>query len=193
MNTTSRRFLLLPLTLVLLLSALFTGCRSTPAPDPSMTAVRSSSGSGTDSSADWIRARELERAGDVGLGLEERNLDMMRDGDRVEGLFPSVYFEFDQSFIRPQDRPMIQQVADYLVGNPNVSLLIEGHCDWRGTTEYNLALGGRRAQSVRDYLGQLGIAPSRMDTLSKGDLEATTNGDEAQMARDRRADFIFFR
>lgn len=156
-----------------------------------MTSVRSgSSGTGAQSD-DWIRAQELGRAGD--LGLEGRNREMMGDENRIEGMFPSIFFEFDQSFIRPEDRATIQTVADYLTSNSGVSLLIEGHCDWRGTTEYNLALGGRRAQSVRNYLEQLGINPTRIETLSKGDLEATTEGTETQMQQDRRADFILFR
>lgn len=110
--------------------------------------------------------------------------------NRIENLFSPVYFDFDQSFVRPEDRPTLQEVADYLNANPSAQLLVEGHCDWRGTTEYNMALGDRRANSVTAYMAQLGIAADRLETVSKGDLEAVTEGSESDMNRDRRADLI---
>ena len=154
-----------------------------------MTAVR---GSGTGGSADWINPEDIARA--EALGLSMRDADMMAgQGNRIEGLFSPVYFDFDQSFIRPADRGTLQEVARHLEENPSDQLLVEGHCDWRGTTEYNMALGDRRAGSVVAYLEQIGISPDRMETVSKGDLEATKEGTEAQMQQDRRADLIIVR
>ena len=74
--------------------------------------------------------------------------------------------------------------------NSQLSLLIEGHCDWRGTVEYNLALGERRANSVANYLINLAIPKNRIETRSKGDLESIVEGSKQEMANDRRVDVI---
>lgn len=166
------------------------GCRGPQAPDPSMTAVRGGADGGRQS-ADWISPEDVANAESLGLGLRDPS---MTGGDgmdnRVENLFEPVYFDFDQSFVRPADRPILQDVASYLGDNPGNRLLVEGHCDWRGTTEYNMALGDRRARSVTSYLESLGIDPDRMETVSKGDLEAVTEAGEEEMRLDRRADLI---
>ncbi len=174
-------------TAAVLLGALLlgAGCRNTQKPDPSMTAVR---GIGTSTrGADWVSPEDMAAAG--ALGLQGRDASLVA-GNRLENLFSPVFFDFDQSFIRPGDRPTLQQVASYLAANPTHRLLVIGHCDWRGTTEYNMALGDRRAKSVTAYLEQLGVSPTRMETLSKGDLEAVTEGTEEQMQFDRRADLV---
>lgn len=109
-------------------------------------------------------------------------------GDVIAGLLPSVYFDLDQSAIKPGERQKLIAAVKYLNENPTKKLLLEGHCDWRGTDEYNMALGDRRAQSVKNYLVKAGISADRLETLSKGSLEATKNGTEAQMAKDRRVE-----
>ncbi len=155
-----------------------------------MTAVRGG-GDGERESADWISPEDIDRAESLGLGMRDSSMtgsDAM--DNRVENLFEPVYFEFDQSFIRPADRPILQDVAQYLQQNPEYRLLIEGHCDWRGTTEYNMTLGDRRARSAYSYLESLGLSTDRMETVSKGDLEAVTEGTEEDMRLDRRADLI---
>lgn len=162
------------------------GCRGPQDPDPSMTAVRGSGiGAG---SGDWISGSDINSA--EAMGLEMRNSGITGDSNRIENLFSPIYFDFDQSFIRPSDRPVLQEVATYLSRNPTHKLLVEGHCDWRGTTEYNMALGDRRASSVVAYLTQIGVSASRMETVSKGDLEALTEANEQQMQMDRRADLV---
>lgn len=169
---------------------LISGCRGPQTPDPSMTAVR---GSGTGSnSADWISPEDIARA--EALGLSTRDSDMLLgEGNRIENLFSPIYFDFDQSFIRPADRGTLQEVARHLGENPADKLLVEGHCDWRGTTEYNMALGDRRAKSVTAYLEQIGVDTGRLETVSKGDLEAITEGSEDQMQLDRRGDLVIVR
>lgn len=174
--------------LALLTGLVFVGCRGPQTPDPSMTAVRGQGTGSGSGSADWISPEDIARAG--ALGLETRDPDMLGEGNRIENLFSPVYFEFDQSFIRPADRATLQEAARYLEANPGAKLLAKGHCDWRGTTEYNMALGDRRAGSVVAYLEQVGIAPDRLETVSKGDLDAITEGSEEQMRMDRRADLI---
>jgi len=151
-----------------------------------MTAVRGIGGDRT--SADWMDPADLANAEALGLGM--RDPDMMGEGNRVENLFSPIYFDFDQSFIRPADRGTLQEVAQYLSTNPAVKLLVEGRCDWRGTTEYNMALGDRRANSVVSYLQQIGVSAERMETVSKGDLDAITDGTDLQMQQDRRADLV---
>lgn len=136
--------------------------------------------------------RAVDRANDPNYqGLESRS-----DGGEfgasggIEGLLPSVYFAFDQATIGPKDRPSLQTAADYLASNPSARLIIEGHCDWRGTSEYNMALGERRAASAREYLVSLGVDAARLETVSMGDLEATQSDDESILQEDRRADLI---
>ena len=175
--------------ITLLAGVFFSGCRGPQTPDPSMTAVRGSGTGSGSSSADWISAEDIARA--EALGLPMRDADMMgNEGNRLENLFSPVYFDFDQSFVRPADRGTLQEAAQYLDANPSAKLLVEGHCDWRGTTEYNMALGDRRAASVIAYLEQVGVSTDRMETVSKGDLEAMTEGTDDQMQLDRRGDLI---
>lgn len=164
------------------------GCAQRQAPDPSLTAV-GHSGARAGSSADWISAEDIERAQQLGLGIRDDGFTVGEDGG-IRDMFSPVFFEFDQSFIRPSDRPVLQEAADYMLSNRSARMILEGHCDWRGTTEYNMALGDRRASSVKSYLVQLGVPDSRLETISKGDLEATTGGTESQMQFDRRVDLI---
>ena len=101
-----------------------------------------------------------------------------------------MFFGFDSSSISASERSKLQEAADYLMANPSDNLLIEGHCDWYGTTEYNLALGDRRANSAKEFLITLGISPDRIETLSKGSLEAVSGLSKAEAALDRTAKLI---
>lgn len=104
--------------------------------------------------------------------------------------YASVYFDYDRSYIRESERGVLNETAKYLLQNPGQRILIEGHCDWKGTTDYNLALGDRRANSVKSYLVELGVSPSNIDVLSKGDLDAVEGADDAGRQLDRRGDVI---
>ncbi|HZP58919.1 MAG TPA: OmpA family protein [Opitutaceae bacterium] len=122
-------------------------------------------------------------------GLQQRLPEGAIDkGNVIAGLLPTVYFDFDQSAIKAGERQKLLDAVKYLNDNPTKKLLLEGHCDWRGADEYNMALGDRRAQSVKNYLVKAGISADRLETLSKGSLEAVKNGSEDQMAKDRRVD-----
>jgi len=79
-----------------------------------------------------------------------------------------AFFDYDKADIRPDARDALQKSADFLKGYPNEKFVIEGHCDERGSTEYNLALGQRRANAVKDYLVSLGITADRISTVSWG-------------------------
>jgi peptidoglycan-associated lipoprotein len=110
--------------------------------------------------------------------------------ERGRGILTSVFFDFDRAEVRASERPAVEAAATHLKSNPNHRILLEGHCDWRGTTEYNLGLGDRRARSVQTFLQNLGITPDRIDIVSRGDLDATEGAPEATMARERRVEMI---
>ncbi|MBA4137112.1 MAG: flagellar motor protein MotB [Opitutus sp.] len=132
--------------------------------------------------------------GDVapGTGLEARNLPpgATEDEFTIRGLMEAVYFDFDRSAVKPSERPKVQAAVKWLNENADKRMLLEGHCDWRGTAEYNLGLGDRRANSVKKYLESLGIDPKRLEILSKGSVEAKQTGGDAEWAKDRRVDFV---
>ncbi|HJX14971.1 MAG TPA: peptidoglycan-associated lipoprotein Pal [Candidatus Deferrimicrobiaceae bacterium] len=105
--------------------------------------------------------------------------------------FENIYFDFDKSFIRNDAKPILAKVAAYLKKNPGSKLQIEGHCDERGTSEYNMALGQRRADSTKKYLVNLGIAGNRLSTISYGEERPADPGhNEAAWAKNRRAVFV---
>jgi peptidoglycan-associated lipoprotein len=102
-----------------------------------------------------------------------------------------IYFEFDRYEIRPDAARRLQAHAAWLKARPGDLLLIEGHCDERGTEEYNLALGEHRAESTKNYLIAQGIAPARIAIVSYGELlPACQLRDESCWAQNRRAHFL---
>jgi peptidoglycan-associated lipoprotein len=104
----------------------------------------------------------------------------------------TIYFDFDKSNIRPDETTVLDGNARYLLDNLGIKILIEGHCDERGTIEYNFALGDRRATATKEYLVKRGVAPDRISTLSKGEEEPADPGhNEEAWAKNRRAQFKF--
>ncbi len=177
----------------LLIAFAFSGCSKKPKrPNPLDTVMGQGSGGFGNGGGDFD---PLAMGGDASeFGIESRNASDLGGDDwrsrAREGVLPIVYFNFDSSSIAPNEREKLNQAAEYLTSNPRSKLVLEGHCDWRGTAEYNLALGDRRAKSVRDYLQTLGIAPNRLQTLSQGDLKATEGASSAQMTRERRVELL---
>jgi len=106
-------------------------------------------------------------------------------------LLKDIYFDFDKYDVRPEDALILKENADLLKKYPNVKIQIEGHCDERGTSEYNLALGERRANSTKNYLVSLGISPERISIISYGEEKPLdpNHGEEA-WAKNRRAHTI---
>ena len=103
----------------------------------------------------------------------------------------SVYFDYDQAIVREDQKEIMMKNAQWLKSNPQIRVKIEGNCDERGTAEYNLALGQRRADTVKDFLEGLGIVPKRMQAISYGFERPKDPGhDEAAWAKNRRADFV---
>jgi peptidoglycan-associated lipoprotein len=102
-----------------------------------------------------------------------------------------IHFDFDKYDIRPADAKMLDGNASWLKSNPNHLVLIEGHCDERGTNEYNLALGERRAKSTMNYLVSQGVQASRITIISYGEERpACSQKNEECWAQNRRAHFL---
>jgi len=98
-----------------------------------------------------------------------------------------VFFDFDKSAIKPEGQQTLQRQAQWLQRYPNVTVTVEGHCDERGTREYNLALGERRATAVRNALVALGVSANRVKTISYGkERPAVLGSNEAAWAQNRR-------
>lgn len=111
-------------------------------------------------------------------------------GSKVGGL-STVYFDFDRSDIRGDQQGEMQGNADWLKDHAKTDVKIEGHCDERGTDEYNIALGNRRANSAKSYLVNLGAKKDQLSTISYGEEKpAATGSDEGSWAKNRRAEFV---
>lgn len=100
-----------------------------------------------------------------------------------------IYFEFNRDELTPEARETLKSNTDYLSANSDLDILVEGHCDERGTTEYNLALGQRRAANVRRYYTSLGVRGKRLGTISYGEEKPADPGhDETAWSKNRRAE-----
>jgi peptidoglycan-associated lipoprotein len=108
--------------------------------------------------------------------------------DLVQNVGDRVFFDFDKYDLKPEGQQTLERQAQWLKAHPQVTVSIEGHCDPRGTREYNLALGERRATAAKNYLVALGIDPNRVETISYGkERPAVAGDDESAFAQDRRA------
>jgi len=113
--------------------------------------------------------------------IAARNLFMNED----------IYFDFDKSDLKPEAQKILKGKAKWLRNNSGESVIIEGHCDERGTSEYNLALGDRRAQSAKNFLVDLGIVESRLTTISYGEERpADSRPNETAWSKNRRNHFV---
>lgn len=119
--------------------------------------------------------------------------NLRKDWPRDREMFKSdtVHFDYDSSVIKSDDKTKVAAVADFLKANIQDAVEIEGHCDLRGTEEYNRALGERRALALREELIRLGIAASRVDTVSYGeDKPVDPAHNEAAYSKNRRGEFV---
>ncbi|MCX7792946.1 MAG: peptidoglycan-associated lipoprotein Pal [Thermodesulfovibrionales bacterium] len=107
--------------------------------------------------------------------------------------FPDIYFDFDKYDIRPDAKPVLEKLASWLKSNPKAKVLIEGHCDERGTNQYNLALGERRANAAKNYLMALGISSSRIETVTYGEERPLCREQTEECWQlNRRAHFVIY-
>lgn len=98
-----------------------------------------------------------------------------------------LYFDFDSESLRPESQEMLKQLADYMKKNPDAIVTISGHADDTGTSEYNMALGDKRARAAREYLEALGIEPKRLQTISFGEEKPAVEGeDDSARSKNRR-------
>lgn len=112
------------------------------------------------------------------------------DAGGIPGLM-TVNFDYDASNLTEAAKQALAGNAEWMNANPNVNVQIEGHCDERGSIEYNLALGERRSRAVKDYLVSMGVNPSQMLTISYGEEKLLSYGDsESDHSRNRRANFL---
>ena len=117
-------------------------------------------------------------------------MEFVEPGVEDRAVLKPVYFDYDKSNILPQYQPVLEGIAAWMNARPDRNLLVEGHCDERGTDEYNLALGERRALAVRRYLVALGVAADRVHTISYGEeMPAVPGSTEAAWSKNRRAEF----
>jgi peptidoglycan-associated lipoprotein len=109
----------------------------------------------------------------------------------MQAKLKDIHFDFDKYIIGNDDKPLLKQVADTLREHSNVKVIIEGNCDERGTTEYNLALGERRAVAAKEYLSSLGTESGRMETVSNGkEKPVCTESNESCWAKNRNDHFV---
>jgi peptidoglycan-associated lipoprotein len=143
--------------------------------------------------ADEAAAQEREQQAASEAATQMAEETVQRDEMMAKNMFEgeNVYFEFDSSALSPVAQGVLSGKADFLRGNPGTQVIIEGHCDERGTPEYNLALGDRRAESAKSFLVNLGIDPARFTTVSYGEESPVdTGGNDEAWAKNRRAKFL---
>jgi peptidoglycan-associated lipoprotein len=127
---------------------------------------------------------------DTKISNEALNMDAQgSDSGKIAGL-TTIFFEYDQSRLTSEARRILAENANWIKSHPGV-VQIEGHTDERGSTEYNLALGERRAKAVREYLVSLGLSSKKMSTISYGEERPLMKGSsEEAYAKNRRANFV---
>lgn len=123
-----------------------------------------------------------------GSGFESSNVDPRTMSDFEAAVSDRVFFALDSSTLNGEAQSVLQGQAEWLKANPGINVVVEGHCDERGTREYNLALGERRANAARNYLVSLGVAAGRLQTVSYGkERPAVLGSNESSWSQNRRA------
>lgn len=156
--------------------------------DASATAAEEQKATAEEASATQERAQQASAAA-AQMAEDNAQRDMLMAKNMFES--ESVYFEFDSAALTSVAQSVLAGKAEYLRDASGSQVIIEGHCDDRGTPEYNLALGDRRAESAKSFLVNLGIDPSRFTTVSYGEESPVDAGhDEDAWAKNRRAKFL---
>ena len=165
--------------MVLAMTALLAACATTPPPSAT-----------TDGQGQQVAATDVGQQPDVkGVDSGSMSSSGVTDHVAVKGL-QRVHFDFDQFTLTNEARVILKQNAAYLQANGGVKVVIEGHCDERGSDEYNLALGERRAAAAKQYLISLGVSSSRLSLISYGEEKPLiAQSDESSWAQNRRAEF----
>lgn len=178
-------------TILFISAAVFvTGCSKKPArptPDQTMFGPGGAKGAGEDGSLNPNAVNVPTDNAANGLAPRE---GIIIDGRQVRGAFQPVYFDFDRSALKASERVKLDAAAKYLADHPDHVILLEGHCDWRGTAEYNLGLGDRRSGAAKQYLTGKQADAKRVEIVSKGSLDAAKGAADDVMAKDRKVEIV---
>ncbi|MBN2420550.1 MAG: peptidoglycan-associated lipoprotein Pal [Deltaproteobacteria bacterium] len=142
------------------------------------------------------RERQEQAAADEAARLERIRQEQQRAQEAAQAAMAAIeaekiYFDYDSSELKSDAQEILTRKADWLKDNSDYKLKIEGHCDERGSTEYNLALGGRRAEAAAKFLNALGISSNRITTISYGEEKPAVEGkNEAAWSKNRRDEFV---
>lgn len=141
-----------------------------------------------------VTAEDIKNTADAKTGGNYASLSAAEDLTQKaveKGHLYTIYFDYDKYTVRESDMDFLTKNAKWLGINPDIKIRIEGHADERGETDYNLALGDKRARSIRKYLEDMGIGASRLDVVSYGEEKPATDGhSEEAWAKNRRAEFV---
>ena len=160
--------------------------RPTPAPGPGEGTATKQPGQTEEQRAAQLLA---SRGEDIPI-KESPTIAFVEPSAEDKVILKPIYFEYNKSNIRPEYQPVLENISKWMAKKADNQLLVEGHCDERGTDEYNLALGERRALAVRRYLVALGVSADRLHTISYGEEKPADPGhDEAAWSKNRRAEF----
>lgn len=189
-----KRQLLIHVMMAVLVAGLLTmvACSKPKVADPGTMNQRQSG----ETDAERAARLEAERAARLEAErIKAQQLNDQRQAQIIEAksrfLNQNILFDYDRAELTDQAKILVREKADWLQANPSVTVMIEGHCDERGTTVYNLALGERRANTVRTYLVDLGVSARRLDTVSYGEEKPLDPAPtEAAYRINRRAQFI---
>jgi peptidoglycan-associated lipoprotein len=175
-----------PLRLVLLVALaalLAAGCAKKPAPSPEAAGMGMEQPAVTEMPSEEVAGVQEGAMTEMGVSEEAAPTAALPELQRI-------FFDFDQYVLTDEARQTLADNAAYLKANSGAEVKIEGHCDERGSDEYNLALGERRALAAKNYLVSLGISPDRLSIISYGEeMPLDPAHDEAAWAKNRRAEF----
>ena len=151
--------------------ALLAGCSSTPLND-------------ADAPSDAKAGEAVDRSSTDDLGLDQLRSDSLLTQR-------SIYFDFDKFEVKPEYLDIVNAHAQYAADHPGVKMTLKGHADYRGSHEYNLALGQKRSVSVKDVMNTSGANDAQIETVSYGDEEANQNCQGDECSQDRRVDISY--
>ena len=139
-----------------------------------------------------IKVEEEEKVDEITYAREEEITEReLSAEEKAKAIFMDVLFDFDKYNIRPDARPVLEKAASFMSENKHLDIVLEGHCDERGTNEYNLALGEKRSKSTKNYLVSLGVSQSRIMAITYGEEKPVcSEKNESCWKNNRRAHFV---